>query len=330
MYVARTRMHARALSLSDDELVPCRLEVDYDGYKISDVLLVGEGETGEGLELIAGQLCVDYDLPTSPFAALFARLLREQMEEHGAYRSALAAAGSTTPFVEMGPVMLRLDIIVGVTRLEDRVELSLDPATTTSAVLAQLAASYADLLPPAFRPLILHNLLEQVLMWRKAVLFGCFHRDARTGALRFHDPDLAGLFNDSAAALSIALPTVQRHPAHMSTFTPVVTTLALDDLDRLEASRERESRRRRRTGNVAPPAKGVPAAIPNNLSGSLRSPPRTLPTPTSYRGSQHRITTSRLADTDSPPMAGGNATAGTSESARASVPSGRKRRTRRT
>lgn len=274
---------------SSSELIPCRLELDHDGYKLSDILLLSEGISQEGLELISLQLCLDYELPPESFTSSITRILKDQIEEWGIYRGALQ--GTDVPFEEIGPVILRLDIIVGLTRLEDRIELSLDPKTTDTQTIRNLVkemkiAGSTDKEFEPFKPLILHNLLEQLMMWRKAIVFGGYHRDPRTGALKFHDGDVAVLLNDSS---SFAPPTMKRHPAHVSTFTPMFYNLSIEEWDRIESGRERENRRKRRTVLTGKASNIKNIGIVNNLVGTVRSPPRTLPTPASYRGTLHRI-----------------------------------------
>lgn len=292
------------------DLVPCRLEIDHDGYKLSDCLLLPESSSPEEVDLIATQLCLDYDLPGEVFTPLIAKFLREQVDEFGVLKQALEA--NPPPLAELPPITLRIDIIVGLTRLEDRIQLALDPATSTTASLSHFVA--ATPAPPElseeefapFRPLLLHNILEQLWAWRRSICFGGWHRDSRTGLIKFHDPEAGSVLGSNEQQQ--ALPTVRRHPAHYGTFTPQVSQLSLEELDRLEASRERENRRKRRvvSNTSSSSRKGTTAntAITNNLIGTIRSPPRTLPTPTSYRGSQHRVAQNRLlldADDDERP-----------------------------
>ena len=304
-------------SAASDELVPCRLELDYDGYKLSDVFLLQPSTDSDTLGLLSTQLCQDYDLPADPFQGAIVRCLKDQVEEWQVYQGALEGMKDSLPFGEIGPVPVRLDIIVGLHRLEDQLEVDLDPEISTSAAMRQFVAALRSpdkrILPEPeyspFRPLILHNLLEQLMLWRKAIVFGGYHRDPRSNNLKFHDGDVAVLLNDPATAPSSS---VRRHFAHTNTFTPLLSTLTLEELDKIEAGRERESRRRKRTGLTVATASATSAAaavaaavstsgtltakraaasvaIVNNLTGTVRSPPRTLPTPTSYRGGLHRI-----------------------------------------
>ena len=303
-------------SASDNstELIPCRLELDYDGYKLSDVLLIPPTDsTPDTLNLLSIQLCQDYDLPAEVFQPAITRCLKDQVEEWQVFQGALEGMKETLPFEEIGPVPLRLDIIVGLHRLEDQLEVDLDPLRSSTESMRKLVEAMRSpderILPEkefsAFRPLILHNLLEQLMLWRKAIVFGGYHRDSRSNNLKFHDGDVAVLLNDSAGT---PLASVRRHFAHTNTFTPILSTLTLEELDKIEAGRERESRRRKRTagvsvasvsgtgnmsssggGNKRTASTGPSAAIVNNLTGTVRSPPRTLPTPTSYRGSLHRV-----------------------------------------
>ena len=292
-------------------MIPCRLELDYDGYKLSDVFLISPADAhSDVLNLLSVQLCQDYDLPSDAFQLAISRCLKDQIEEWQVFQGALDGMKDTLPFEEIGPVPVRLDIIVGLHRLEDQMEVNLDPSSSNTESMREFVAAMKSpderILPEteysAFRPLILHNLLEQLMLWRKAIVFGGYHRDSRSNNLKFHDGDVAVLLNDSSSA---PLTSIRRHFAHTNTFTPILSTLTLEELDKIEAGRERESRRRKRTGVTASVAASTgsnagggarraaggaaSASIANNLTGTVRSPPRTLPTPTSYRGTLHRI-----------------------------------------
>lgn len=300
----------------EDELIPCRLELDHEGYKLSEVLLLpsNSDQPPDTLSSLSAQLCQDYDLPVDSFQPAISRCLKDQVEEWHVYQGAMEGMKEALPFEEIGPVPVRLDIIVGLHRLEDQLEVDLNPAASNTDTMRRFVAALRSpderVLPEgeysAFRPLILHNLLEQLGLWRKAIVFGGYHRDPRSNNLKFHDGDVAVLLNDPSPAPATS---VRRHFAHTNTFTPILSTLALEELDKIEAGRERESRRRRRTGATVPVANptaakrsvtgasaGASVAIANNLTGTVRSPPRTLPTPTSYRGSLHRIQLNNNSD----------------------------------
>lgn len=116
--------------------------------------------------------------------------------------------------------------------------------------------------------------------------------------LVLHDPDLTGLVR---LAVSPNEPLVRKDANVISLFTPVIIELDQAERERIEQRRERESRRKRRQTRGRP----IPAAIPNSTtpapiantpftaipttsSWNLRSPPRSMPTDPSYRGSINR------------------------------------------
>lgn len=299
------------------ELIPCRLELDYEGYKLSDVFLLPSHPPPpqSELEIISSQLCQEYDLPADLFQNAITKCLKDQVEEWHVYQGALE--GMKVPYEEIGAVPLRLDIIVGLHRLEDQLEVTLDPKESNTETMLQFVNAQRSpdsrLLPEtdfiAFKPLILHNLLEQLMLWRKAIVFGGFHRDPRSNNLKFHDGDVAVLLNEPSANTN----TVRRHFAHTNTFTPILSMLTVEELDKLEAGRERESRRRRRTGpavtsttsgSTKKSTNALTSNFVNNLTGTVRSPPRTLPTPTSYRGTLHRIQSTNINSDDEDSIGG--------------------------
>ena len=310
--VAENTTQSTTPTINTSEMIPCRLELDYEGYKLSDVFMLPSTPTPSQsiLNSIASQICQDYDLPADLFQPAIVKCLKDQVEEWHVYQGALE--GMKVPYEEIGAVPMRLDVIVGLHRIEDRLEISLDPkdsnTETMSRFVEELKSPDENILTEkeyaAFRPLILHNLLEQLMLWRKAIVFGGYHRDPRSNNLKFHDGDVAVLLNDPKTSTS----TVRRHFADTNSFTPILSVLTVEELDKIEAGRERESRRRRRTvstaGSTGATGKRSTASssamIGNNLTGTVRSPPRTLPTPTSYRGSLHRIQQSTGSDDEAP------------------------------
>ncbi len=128
-------------------------------------------------------------------------------------------------------------------------------------------------LPLQFIPAISIDIHEQVYLLRRALLQTGFHRDTETGQIsKLNDPDLAEL-----VALFSSTTITNRDPTRLDEFTPLVSILEPGELDRLEISRDRDVRRKRRQAK----AKKVEAL-------SVRSPPKTLLTPLEYRGSTHR------------------------------------------
>jgi hypothetical protein len=308
----RRRRILRTKSAKDEneELIPCRLEFDHVGYRLSDVFLLSSSGGAEECESIATQICLDFDLPREPFQAAIGRSIRDQVEEWNVFVGALQ--GMEIPFEEIGPIVLRIDIIVNLHRLEDQLEVSLDPrdcnTATMKAFIKTLKSPDTQILGndgfEAFKPLILHNILEQLMLWRKSIVFAGFHRDARSNALKFHDPDLAIILSHGSSNNQKHI-SARRHFAHTNTFTPILTSLTAEELEKIEAGRERENRRKRRTAPSSSSTANTTissssskrantaistSTIANNLIGTVRSPPRTLPTLTSYRGSKHRIT----------------------------------------
>jgi hypothetical protein len=123
------------------------------------------------------------------------------------------------------------------------------------------------------RPAIANDIHEQVYLLRRSLLQIGFHRDPQTGQLsRLVDPDLAELVAIFSPATSVS-----RDATRLDEFTPLVTILDPAELERLEQSRDREARRKRRQAK----AKKVESL-------SVRSPPKTLLTPLEYRGTLHR------------------------------------------
>lgn len=130
-----------------------------------------------------------------------------------------------------------------------------------------------------FRSAVAIDIYEQVYLLRRSLLQTGFNRDPETGQIsRLHDPDLAEL-----VAVFASSTLVNRDTNRLDEFTPLVSILDPAELEKLEQSRDREARRKRRQAK----AKKVEPL-------SVRSPPKTMLTPLEYRGSVHRQL--RLAD----------------------------------
>lgn len=126
---------------------------------------------------------------------------------------------------------------------------------------------------PCCSPTIAIDIYEQVYLLRRGLLQTGFHRDPQTGQLgRIQDPDLAELI-----AVFSSATLIHRDATRLDEFTPLVTILDPAEIDKMEQSRDREARRKRRQAK----AKKVESL-------SVRSPPKTMLTPLDYRGSIHR------------------------------------------
>lgn len=88
-----------------DELVPIRLDIDLDGYKLRDSFLWpsdGHGSVNSiSPEEMADWICEDFDVPKSLISPLIARTIREGLVEFREYRQLLAAGATDLTMTDL-------------------------------------------------------------------------------------------------------------------------------------------------------------------------------------------------------------------------------------
>jgi hypothetical protein len=117
---------------------------------------------------------------------------------------------------------------------------------------------------------------------RRALLLVGYSKDSN-GTVRPHDPELQPL-------ILPALKGTRRDPNTLNDFTPIILELDPIEVEKIEQSRDREARRKRRQTRGRRPIEGI-----SMVNWTHISPPKTILTPLSYRGSLHRML-SRIED----------------------------------
>jgi hypothetical protein len=269
--------NAQYLSNSPSEIeagltkVPVKLDLEIDGYKLRDSFLWSLPDAGLSPEEFAQMTCEDFELPPSLFVQPIAKAIQEQLQEYQEFLGMLRMMGGLKAFVGIRG-LVRLDVTIEHISLLDRFEWDLgDRRSSPEAFCETYTKELA--LGPQFVAAIAVDIYEQVYLLRRALLQSGFQRDPNTGHLnRLQDPDLAELI-----AVSTESSPFMRDPTRLDEFTPLVTYLDALELDRLEVSRDRDARRKRRQ-----------AKTKRVESLSVRSPPKTLLTPLDYRGTLNR------------------------------------------
>lgn len=272
------------------ELVPIRLDLDMDGYKLRDTLTWNLHEETLSVEEFAELTCRDFDLPPRIFVPAMVRTMREQLAEHREALLMLRNAGGLAALAGVRAI-LRLDITIGLLQLTDRLEWDLgeernSPAGFAAEYVRELA------LPAEFVTAIASDILEQVVHIRRALLLVGFTRDPASGAVKVSDPELQALILPPLAAGQ-----ARRDPNSLNDFTPVITELDALEVEKIEQSRDREARRKRRqtrgggrkTTIVQPASEAGTSVSVSMANWTHVEPPKTMPTPLSYRGSLHRV-----------------------------------------
>ncbi|CCG84777.1 protein of unknown function [Taphrina deformans PYCC 5710] len=252
----RPRRHLREICFSrntlrhiarvDEVLVPMRLDIDYDKYKLRDVLTWNLFDDTMSIEIFAEHLCEDYGLPLNGFVSEIAKSLKGQLAEHHPHKfpeevqSGLAATADpermnyTEARDDDLRVCIKLDITVGALNLVDQIEWDLnnsanDPESYAASFCVELGLSCE------FSTAIAHAIREQCQLYTKS-LFLAGHTFDGKGV---HDSDLR-------QALMPMIYSSSRPKHHMDQFAPTISDLVPEQLEKIERDREREGRRNRR------------------------------------------------------------------------------------
>lgn len=272
------------------DLLTIRLDIDTDGYKLRDTFVWNAGpEAGDTLtmERFAAMTCRDFDLPPAIFIPLIVRSMTAQVEEHREARVVLRNAGGVAALRGIRG-LIRLDVTVGFLQLTDSLEWDLGEERNGPAAFAE---SYCRelALGGEFVTAVANDIREQVEHLRRALALVGFTRDPTTGAVRAHDPEVQTLI----------LPPVRKGHSRrdsnaLNDYSPVLTEYEPAELERIEQSRDREVRRKRRQtrGRAAREASATGVSIG---SWTALEVAKTMRTPLSYRGSLHRVI-SRMAE----------------------------------
>ena len=96
-----------------DELVPIRLDIDMDGYKLRDTFLWPSDSHGNANsqvispEEMADWICEDYDVPKSLIAPLITRTIREGLAEFREYRQLLVAGATDVTMTDLSSLIVK-------------------------------------------------------------------------------------------------------------------------------------------------------------------------------------------------------------------------------
>jgi hypothetical protein len=263
------------------EPVPIRLDLDMDGYKLRDTFLWDLHDEAFSPEEFAELTCRDFDLPSSTVAPAIVKSIQQQLQEHREAANILRNAGGLEALAGIR-ALLKLDITIGLLQLTDQLEWDLGEKDNDAG---KFAANYVRelALPNEFITAITNDIMEQVSHIRRALLLVGYSKDS-SNTVRPHDPELQPL-------ILPPLKGARRDPNTLNEFTPVILELDPVEVEKIEQSRDREARRKRRQTRGRRPDGSSMA------SWTLISPPKTILTPLSYRGSLHRML-NRIEDDD--------------------------------
>lgn len=206
-----------------DSLCPVRIDVDVDGVRFQDVLLVDASSTTVSPEELAAQLAKDEEF-SDPMRDAIAESIRRQL--------VLFRAGISTP-VHSGPAStirpIVIDIVIDGLAVKDQFEWDIADASNDPDQFAELLC--ADMkLPAAFRVPLAQSIHEQVTAHRFAAIYPW------TGT------NLSGIASSSNGKqgsvgcimnLTSDLNDPIRHPSDTALWQPAISQLGPDELQYL-------------------------------------------------------------------------------------------------
>ncbi|KAI8380723.1 hypothetical protein BD560DRAFT_386933 [Blakeslea trispora] len=252
--------HCIEQAKKEELLVPIRLDIDQDGYRVRDTFTWNLNESLISPEQFAEITCDDLRLPVPVFGPLIAASIKEQIQDFDlnmssmvvqedskvdAYQEFIRSKKQKTDkeeeekVVEKKPMtelrtIIKLDIIVGHRILNDQFEWDITCQHNSPEMFAEKMVT--DLgLGGEFKTAIAHSIREQVHVYIKSLLL--------TG----HDFSDNLVENDELRRSF--LPTVRnviREGQYLERFTPSLLELTESEMDKIEKGRIRESRRKRR------------------------------------------------------------------------------------
>ncbi|KAI9264917.1 hypothetical protein BDA99DRAFT_462505 [Phascolomyces articulosus] len=255
----------------EDKLVPIRLEIEIDGYKLRDTFTWNMNETLITPDQFAEIMCEDLQLPTAQFAPLIARGIKDQvedyylhagstvLEEDGSdngrdYISLLedSKVGKELPVVKQESVevedaskskrrrnpelrmLIKLDITVGNRALLDQFEWDIACPRNNAEEFAEKLTNELGL-GGEFRTAIAHSIREQAHSYVKSLI------------LVGHEFNGSPILDDDLRQSFLpALRSSIRDNDIVERFTPAILELTDAEIDKIEKDRMREARRKRR------------------------------------------------------------------------------------
>lgn len=244
--VSWSRESLRSAASKDEMLVPIRLDIDFDRYKLRDTFTWNLHDNSLPFDLFAEHLCDDYGLPTAGFVNEINKSMKAQLADHHPHKFpeeqeadfTRDSRGEVIQYTDTKDddlrIPIRLDVTVGNVNLVDQIEWDLNNSLNC-------AEQYADHfcqelgLTMEFSSAIAHSIREQCQMYTKSLFLVGHSFDGK----EVMDSDLR-------QSLMPAIFDAIRPRHQLDLFAPALSELSVEQLDRVEREREREGRRNRR------------------------------------------------------------------------------------
>ncbi|CEI89611.1 hypothetical protein G6F70_006340 [Rhizopus microsporus] len=198
-------------------LVPIRIDLEIEGYKLRDTFTWNLNETLITHEQFAEVICLDLRLPPSLFVEPIAKSIKEQLEDYN-----LSAA--TPQETDELKTIIKLDITVGNKELIDQFEWDIGCPKNSPEEFAEKLVTELGL-GGEFKTAIAHLIREQIHVYKKSLLVLGEEEQQ-------HEPSQMG--------------NAIRDNQQAEIFTPAIIELTDAMIERMEKDQTRESRRKRR------------------------------------------------------------------------------------
>ena len=229
-----------------EELVPVRLEVEWDKIRLRDTFTWNLHERIIGAEAFALHLCEDLGLKLPTCRPVYDQIVQQMKDQlNDFYPFAYSDEDALDPELPYSAykndemrVLIKLNITIGQHTLVDQFEWELNNPSNSPEEFAESMSNDLSL-SGEFTTAIAHCIREQTQLFTRS-LYGIGHPfDGRP----VEDPDLVTAF------LQTPLPTVFRPQQQAKDFAPYLYELSDADLERNELVLSREQRRQKRSIN---------------------------------------------------------------------------------
>jgi SWI/SNF-related matrix-associated actin-dependent regulator of chromatin subfamily B protein 1 len=266
-----SRKDIRKQAEQHEELVPIRLDVDWDKVKLRDTFTWNMHERLIEPQMFAAQLVEDMGLKQPLDKPVFEQVVAQMTEQlNDFYPFAYAEEDALDPELPYSAykndemrILVRLNITIGTHTLIDQFEWDINnPLNSPEEFAASMAQDLA--LSGEFSTAIAHCIREQAQLFTRS-LYGVGHPfDGRP----IEDPELAQSF------LPSPLPSVFRPQQQAKDYAPYLYELTEADLEKNETIISREQRRakrsvNRRGGPTLPDLKEKPKTIRTLIVSSV-------------------------------------------------------------
>ncbi|RKP07236.1 hypothetical protein THASP1DRAFT_8961, partial [Thamnocephalis sphaerospora] len=202
-----------------ERLVPVRVDLDLDTFKIRDCFLWNLNEELLTPERFAEVFCEDVELSAPQYAPSIAMMIRAQLQEYEQVDDASAAEEDTR-------VAITLDLHVGQLYLRDRFEWDLASTLPPEEFARQLVADLG--IGGEFVSLIAYSIREQLYRFRRERVYG------------------GNLDDDDFELVHGPLNTAFRTIDEAEEWSPMLESLTAEEVEKMVMDKERSTRRLRR------------------------------------------------------------------------------------